>query len=57
MSFNKNRQSERSMLLIGFTSAPPFIIENRENLEGLSVWLWKRVANDLNKYRWNFLRC
>ncbi|MEH6746991.1 MAG: hypothetical protein V7670_09155 [Maribacter arcticus] len=35
MSFNTNGQSERGMLLIGFTSAPPFIIENGENLEGL----------------------
>ena len=41
-------QSEKDTLVIGYTSAPPFVIENGENLEGLNVWLWKRVANDLN---------
>lgn len=41
-------QSEKDTLVIGYTSAPPFVIENGENLEGLNVWLWKRVANDLD---------
>ena len=48
VSFNINGQSEKDTLFVGFITAPPFIIQNRPNLEGLNTWLWKRVANDLD---------
>lgn len=35
-------------ILVGYTEAPPFIIETKSGLEGINVWLWERVANDLN---------
>ncbi|MBX2878066.1 MAG: transporter substrate-binding domain-containing protein [Saprospiraceae bacterium] len=35
-------------LKIGYTSAPPFIIQGRNNLEGINIWLWNRVAKDLD---------
>ncbi|MDF4202843.1 transporter substrate-binding domain-containing protein [Maribacter sp. SA7] len=43
-----NSQTEGEKLRIGYTSAAPFIVKNGEHIEGLNVWLWKRVANDLN---------
>ncbi|MGI9552740.1 MAG: transporter substrate-binding domain-containing protein [Aurantibacter sp.] len=36
-----------SILKVGYTSAPPFIIENGENLEGINIWLWTRTAKEL----------
>ena len=47
-SFSSNSQTEGERLRIGYTSAAPFIVKNGEHIEGLNVWLWKRVANDLN---------
>ncbi len=41
-------QSENdSVLLVGYTTAPPFIVKEGESLEGINIWLWKKVANDL----------
>lgn len=34
-------------LLVGYTTAPPFIVQEGEDLEGINIWLWKRVATDL----------
>jgi ABC-type amino acid transport substrate-binding protein len=34
-------------LVVGYTTAPPFIVQNGENLEGINIWLWSRVAKDL----------
>lgn len=41
-------QQDKDTLLVGYTPAAPFLIENGENLEGLNEWLWKRVATNLN---------
>ncbi len=41
-------QVERDTLLVGYTSAAPFIIQEGELLEGINVWLWKRVAEQLD---------
>ncbi|MEM1336191.1 MAG: transporter substrate-binding domain-containing protein [Bacteroidota bacterium] len=41
-------QLPRDTLVVGYTSAPPFIIEENGLLEGINVWLWQRVAEDLN---------
>ncbi len=34
-------------LRVGYTTAPPFIIQEDGLLEGINVWLWKKVATDL----------
>lgn len=36
-----------SILKVGYTSAPPFIIQNGDDLEGINIWLWKRTAKEL----------
>lgn len=41
-------QSQNDTLLVGYTSAPPFIILENEKIEGISVWLWNRTAHELN---------
>ena len=35
-------------LRVGYTSAPPFIIERDGQLEGISVWLWEHCAKELS---------
>lgn len=40
-------QTLRDTLVVGYTSAPPFIIDDGNNLEGINIWLWQKVANDL----------
>lgn len=40
-------QEPKDTLIVGYATAPPFIIENEELLEGINIWLWKRVAEDL----------
>lgn len=35
-------------LRVGYTTAPPFIVQNENQLEGINIWLWERVAADLN---------
>ncbi len=45
-------QTAKDTLLVGYTSAPPFIVQNNDVLEGINIWLWKRVAKDLDlQYR------
>lgn len=41
-------QLPKDTLIVGYTSAPPFIIEENGLLEGINIWLWQRVAEDLN---------
>ena len=36
-----------SVLKVGYTSAPPFIIQNGDDLEGINIWLWERTAKEL----------
>ncbi|MEO0527342.1 MAG: transporter substrate-binding domain-containing protein [Bacteroidota bacterium] len=40
-------QTEKRILRVGYTSAPPFIIQDGNRLEGINIWLWERVAQDL----------
>ncbi|WP_324026952.1 transporter substrate-binding domain-containing protein [Maribacter sp. BPC-D8] len=48
ISISASGQVDDEKLRIGYTAAAPFIVENGEDVEGLNVWLWKRVASDLN---------
>ena len=47
-SLSLNSQTKNDTLLVGYTQAAPFVVDNGKNLEGLNVWLWERVANRLN---------
>lgn len=40
-------QITKDTLVVGYTTAPPFIVKNGESLEGINIWLWERVAKDL----------
>ncbi len=40
-------QISTDTLLIGYTQAPPFIVEDDRGLHGISIWLWEKVAEDL----------
>lgn len=40
-------QIAKDTLLVGYAPAAPFIIEDDGLLEGINVWLWKKVAADL----------
>lgn len=45
-------QSVNDTLIVGYSSAPPFIVEKGEEVEGINIWLWQQVAKDLNlQYR------
>ena len=35
-------------LVVGYTDAAPFIMEGTEGLDGISIWLWERIAEDRN---------
>jgi ABC-type amino acid transport substrate-binding protein len=37
----------RDTLKVGYTPAAPFIVAEKDNIDGLNVWLWKQVAQDL----------
>jgi ABC-type amino acid transport substrate-binding protein len=41
-------QATQDTLLVAYTPAAPFIIENEDRLEGLNIWLWEKVATELN---------
>lgn len=41
-------QVARDTILVGYTPAAPFIVQNGDNLDGLNVWLWKRVSKKLD---------
>ena len=45
--FSASAQEKRDTLIVGYTSAPPFIIENNDGVGGINLWLWEKVANDL----------
>jgi len=46
-AYSSFAQITNDTLKVGYTTAPPFIIKNSNTLEGINVWLWQRVANDL----------
>lgn len=33
---------------VGYTRAAPFVIDEKEDLDGISIWLWGKIANSLN---------
>lgn len=35
-------------ITVGLTSAPPFIIGNDDNAKGINIWLWERIAKDID---------
>lgn len=37
----------KDTLIVGYTTAPPFIVQNQQSLEGINIWLWEKVAKDL----------
>lgn len=41
-------QTNRDTLLVGYTPAAPFLVQEGEKFEGLNIWLWEKVAKDLN---------
>ncbi len=41
-------QSQKDTLIVGYTSAPPFIVEEDELLTGINIWLWEEVASGLS---------
>jgi len=45
--FNLKSQDVKDTLRVAYTQAPPFIIQENGLLEGINIWLWKRVAKDL----------
>ena len=40
-------QLSSDTLIVAYAPAPPFIIQENDLLEGINVWLWKQVAEDL----------
>lgn len=40
-------QHSKDTLIVGYAAAAPFIIEEDGLLEGINIWLWQKVANDL----------
>ncbi|MFK7812623.1 MAG: transporter substrate-binding domain-containing protein [Maribacter sp.] len=34
-------------ILVGYTTAPPFIVKNETSIDGINMWLWEKVTNDL----------
>ena len=46
-SFVKAQQF-KDTLIVAYTVAPPFIVEKENSIEGINIWLWEQIANDLN---------
>ena len=43
-------QYPKDTLIVGYTSSPPFIIQNEgKELEGINIWLWKKVSDGLSQ--------
>ena len=45
---NAQTRVHQDTLRVGYTNAPPFIVEQDGNLSGINIWLWEKVAKDLN---------
>ncbi len=41
-------QSQSDTLIVGYSSAPPFVIEDDNHRYGISIWLWEKIAKDLD---------
>lgn len=42
------QDAAKDTLIIGYTQAAPFIIDEGEELKGISVWLWQKIAANLD---------
>ncbi|WP_299537004.1 transporter substrate-binding domain-containing protein [Ulvibacterium sp.] len=40
--------SDSEILKVGYATAPPFVVREDTVLRGINVWLWKKVAKDLD---------
>ena len=40
-------QIKRDTILVGYTQAAPFLVQDGENLDGLNIWLWEQAAKNL----------
>ncbi|MEJ2583949.1 MAG: transporter substrate-binding domain-containing protein [Robiginitalea sp.] len=41
---------QKDTLVVGVYESPPFVIYNEDGtLDGISVWLWKKMEDDLNQ--------
>lgn len=47
VSFGQESPIVSDTLVVGYTTAPPFIVQNDSDLEGINIWLWEHVAEDL----------
>ena len=36
-------------LIVGYTTAPPFIVQNNDELQGINIWLWTKVADEIDQ--------
>ncbi len=48
IAFCGSAQDSLQTLKIGYTPAAPFVIEEDGLLEGINIWLWNKVADDLD---------
>ena len=38
----------KDTLIVAYTQAPPFIMDNQGDLSGISIYLWEEIANELD---------
>lgn len=43
----KAEEQPKDTLVVGFTSAAPFILTDGEEPRGINIWLWQKIANSL----------
>ncbi len=46
--FSASAKVQQDTLMVGYTSAPPFIIEENDAVSGINLWLWEEATKDLN---------
>ncbi len=46
--FAQENDTSKDTLLVGYTSAPPFIIKTEGEIIGINVWLWQQAADQLD---------
>ena len=44
---NLRAKPERDTLIVGYTAAAPFILSDGEDLYGINIWLWEKIAENL----------
>ena len=50
ISFLASAQGVKDTLIVGYTSSPPFIIQDEgQELKGINIWLWNEVAKGINQ--------